>query len=232
MGQICAHRIVRGLCKKRFLFFLPTRESGTASNISIFSLLTILLSSCTTVTPIPPTPTLTWEERDNQLAQRTHWQLEGKVGVQTAHDTGSASILWTQYGDRYTMTLLGPLGTGELKLVGQPGTIRLDTPDGKHYVAANPEQLLATVWGFQWPVSHLSYWVRALPVPGIPSHRQFGTDHRLLQLSQAGWQVQYWNYTSEKGIALPTKMMITSSALKTKIIVYHWHIEHNTASLK
>ena len=45
----------------------------------------------------------------------------------------------------------------------------LQTSDGKRYNAASPEQLLAEQWGFHLPVSNMKYWVRGLPVPGIPA---------------------------------------------------------------
>src|SRR5690606_4742061 len=135
-----------------------------------------------------------------------NWQINGKIGVQTPRDSGSATIHWVQNNNKYTISLYGPLGSNELKLSGQPGSVQLVMPDGKHFSAATPEQLLAERWGWQLPVANIHYWVRGLPVPGIPSKTQFDSEHRLTSLTQQGWQVQFMSYEKVASIDLPNKI--------------------------
>ena len=152
------------------------------------------------------------------------WQLNGKIAVQTAQDSGSATILWIENHDRYNVSLYGPLGTQGLKLTGQPGHVTLITADGKRFIAESAEQLLAENWGFHLPLSNLRYWIRGLPVPGIPHDSRFDNQHRLIFLNQQGWRVEFQDYVATKTIDLPNKLLINSATLKTKIVIYQWKI--------
>ena len=191
---------------------------------SIALLLGATLTACTTVAP-PSTPTNeSWQTREAALSKLNSWKLSGKVAAQTSSDSGSATMDWRQQGSHYTVSLLGPLGAGGMTLTGQPGNVDLQMSDGKHYRATNPEELLARGWGFNLPVSYLHYWIRGLPVPGIPSQNQFDSYHRLTSLSQQGWQVQILAYTRAGTLELPSKLAISSPTLSSKIVVYEWKI--------
>lgn len=183
------------------------------------------ITSCTTVTTPPdaPTSTITWQDRQTQLNRIQAWQISGKIAVHTSNDAGSATVNWAQNHGHYTVALFGPLGTNGLKLSGQPGNVTLEMANGKRISASNPEELLAKEWGFNLPVSHLNYWIRGLPAPGTAS-TQFDNYHRLTQVNQEGWTVQFLSYTTINKLDLPTKLEITSSSLTSKIIIYDWKI--------
>lgn len=191
------------------------------------ALLAVGLTSCTTVAP-PSAPSSTggpsWKTREASLSRLQSWQLSGKIAVQTAKDSGSASVDWWQNRGQYAVSLLGPLGTHGMKLSGRSGQVMLETADGKRFTAQNPEQLLAEQWGFHLPVSHLKYWIRGIPVPNLPYSSKFDGTNRLSSLTQGGWNVQFLDYTQTNSVDLPSKLVIQSAALKTKIIIYHWKI--------
>ena len=180
------------------------------------------LSACTTIAPQAPPSTLSWSERQATLSHLQNWHLNGKIAVQTTEDSGSATVDWVQNNNSYTVSLLGPLGANGLKLTGQPGLVTLTMADGKRFTASNPEELLAKQWGFHLPVSYLRYWIRGLPVPGVAASNQFDASHRLMNLTQDGWQVQFLNYTHSHNLDLPSKLFITSSTTKVKILIYSW----------
>lgn len=175
--------------------------------------------------PIPAKPQQPWATREQTLSRIQSWQLNGKIAVQTARDSGSATVDWIQRARQYTIGLVGPLGSNSLKLSGQPGRVTLVTADGKRVTANNPEQLLAKQWGFHVPVSYMNYWVRGLPVANVPSNTKFDADNRISELSQQGWHVQYLGYTKKDGMDLPSKMSISSAELKVKIAIYDWKLE-------
>ena len=190
-------------------------------------ILTLWITGCATIVPSitsAPPSNMPWKQREAQLSHLQSWQLSGKIGVQTAQDSGSANVDWTQNYARYNVSLSGPLGAGALKLTGQPGMVTMDTANGQHFTANNPEQLLAQHWGFHLPVSNLNYWVRGLPVPGVPHVSHFDAYNHLASLEQQGWHVQYLSYTTSYGIDLPDRISITSPTLKTKIVIHQWKI--------
>jgi outer membrane lipoprotein LolB len=165
-----------------------------------------------------------WKDRQLALNRIQSWQISGKIAVQTPKDSGSASVDWTQNQGSFIISLMGPLGSNGLRLSGQPGKVTLETADGKHFTASNPEQLLAERWGFHLPVSNLKYWIRGLPVPGIPANTQFDSAGRLTQLSQQGWHIRFLSYTRAGAADVPAKLFINSSDLNVKIIVYNWKV--------
>lgn len=191
-------------------------------------LLVLFLTSCASVSSLQPspssTPSKTWASRSAQLSHISSWQVNGKVAVQTAQDSGSASVDWQQQRNNYSISLTGPLGSAGLKINGSPGRATLQTSDGKRFTAANAEQLLAQNWGFDLPVSYLRYWVRGLPVSGVAATTQFDAYHRLASLQQAGWTIQFQNYTNSNGIELPERITATSRTMKVKMIIYRWQV--------
>lgn len=188
-------------------------------------LICLLISSCTAVSPPSTSPAnVSWQTRTKQLQQLSRWKLNGKIAVQTAQDSGSATIDWSQNSRQYFISLLGPLGAGGLKLTGQPGSVTMQTADGKVSSASSPEQLLINQWGWDLPVSNLTYWVRGIPAPGSQASTQFDEYHRLSRLSQQGWHIQYLSYTKANGIELPQRMSLESPSLKAKMMIYNWNL--------
>ena len=201
----------------------------------LYQLRTILLFflllgmvGCTTVAPpsssSSQTPKVPWKKREMMLSELNRWQLSGKIAVQTSHDSGSASVDWIQNARQYNISLMGPLGAGAMKLNGANSHATLQTADGKQLTANNAEELLAKGWGFHLPISHLNYWIRGIPVPGIPYSSQFDGAERLSTLSQQGWYIQFQNYTRVGMLDLPSRLSITSPQLRAKIVIYQWRI--------
>ena len=188
------------------------------------TLLIVCLSACTSITPSSSPPATSWKDRQVSLSRIQHWQLNGKVGVQTTRELGSANVDWIQKYNQYTVSLFGPLGMVRFKLTGQANRVTLETADGKRYTANNPEQLLVEQWGFRLPISSLIYWIRGLPVSGMTYTKQLDTYNRLSELVQQGWRIQFLSYVNVGGIDLPNKITITSSILKVKLIIYRWDI--------
>ena len=198
----------------------------TIKFILVYFLFAILVTGCSTVSTLPEAPAkqISWKDREARLSRINSWKLSGKIAVETAKDSGSATVDWSQQRQQFTISLLGPLGSGGLTLNGRPGLVTLQSSDGKTYQASNAQELLARTWGWNLPVSYLNYWIRGLPVPGISQQSQFDPYQRLSLLVQQGWQVQYLSYTNVGSVDLPSKITITSNQLKTKIVVYDWQV--------
>lgn len=190
-------------------------------------LLAAFVTSCSTVTQPeapPAAPKATLPVRQAAVDKVQSWRIDGKIAVKTSKDSGSATVNWAQHQRSYTISLQGPLGSHSMNLSGQPGRVTLKTSDGKSYTSGSPEQLLAKQWGFNLPVSNMRYWVRGLPVPGIPAQTHFDSFNRLSSLSQQGWNIQYQSYMNNHGVDLPQRLSITSPAMQVKIVIYHWGV--------
>lgn len=184
--------------------------------------LLILVSGCSTMTQTEPAPTRSWTERQALLNGLQSWQIKGKIGLQTAQDSGSANVDWLQNFKQYILTLSGPLGATQMTLTGSPQGVTLKTADGKTFHANNAEQLLRDQWHWQLPVSYLLYWVKGLPSPAASYQATFDDRHRIILLRQNGWTINYLAYQNTNSLDLPEKLAITSDSVKAKIVIHEW----------
>jgi outer membrane lipoprotein LolB len=183
------------------------------------------LTGCATVAPpATPQPKVTWETRKALLDRLDNWQISGKIAVTTAKDAGSASVDWSQHAQHYKISLYGPLGANAITLNGSPSNVVMITSDGKKITAPSAEQLIAQQWGWNLPVSYLKYWVRGLPAPSTTQNARFDAANHLVALSQQGYNIQFQSYTTSGAFDLPSRLSISSPALKSKIIIYKWSV--------
>jgi outer membrane lipoprotein LolB len=197
--------------------------------------LSIGLTSCATVspkqsaTPVAEKDAPTWGNRVQALSNIQDWDLNALIAIRAnasranaSPQAGSANMKWKQSKHDYDILLFGPLGADAIKLVGKPGSVSLETADGKKFNATTPEALLLQQSGWNLPVSHLFYWIRGLPVPKIPAQKSFDGDHRLSELSQQGWTIQYLRYKSIRSIDVPDKIILANAEVNVKIIIKNW----------
>src|SRR4051812_17073860 len=85
--------------KKQRIFILLKNIVG----IGIFFLLIALAGCATSSRPTPLRPS-SWVARVKTLTHLKNWQINGKIAVQTARDSGSASVIWIQRANNYSIT--------------------------------------------------------------------------------------------------------------------------------
>ncbi len=186
--------------------------------------MTLLLASCASMPTgqAPQNQNITWGSRVGTLSSVEDWDLKGLIAIRAAKDGGSANWHWRQSKNNYTISLFGPFGANSFTLTGTPSSVLLETSDGKKFNATTPELLLAQQTGWQLPISNLYYWIRGLPVPGVPAQKQFDTYHHLTALTQQGWTIHYLRYVSVNQIDLPNKIFLDNSQVNVKIIINQW----------
>lgn len=152
--------------------------------------------------------------------------VEGKVAFSHKKEGGNASISWEQHGARYAIHLYGALGSGSIEIYGRPGFVGLVESNGKTHEAANAEQLIRNVMGWDIPVSPLQYWLQGLPVPGSKAAGiKLDRQGRLVYLHQQGWSIHYQNYEmNECGLFLPTRMTLENRGIRLRFIFKRWSV--------
>ncbi|MCD6039412.1 MAG: lolB [Gammaproteobacteria bacterium] len=190
-------------------------------------LFTFFLAGCAELakqaTPIVHQPPA-WQDRANLLTKIQIWNIKARVAVQTypRNEGGSANLQWRQYQKNYTLLLFGPLGVNSIKISGQPGNVSLETAEGRKFSAFSPELLLRQQTGWQLPISNLYYWIRGLPVPTLPSKKQWDAYHHLVRLDQTGWKVSFLSYHTVKQVEVPVKILLENERIKVKIKIDQW----------
>lgn len=184
--------------------------------------LAVLLAGCaaTPSTPPPNDPQLAWERHAERLRQLNHWQLRGRLAIQSEGEGWQLSMEWRQAADDYDIRLRGPLGQGAVRLQGNEFVVVLDDGSGRTTLDSSPEQLLERQLGWPVPVTSLRYWVTGLPAPGDERHR-LDAYGRLASLEQADWSLRIDDYQAQQ---LPRKLTATRNGTTVKLIISEWRL--------
>lgn len=201
--------------------------------VFLAGLSSILCLSCAAPLPRPPADHLQqlWQTRESTLLPIQHWELRGRLAVRADERGGQASLTWKRAAARHSIRLNGPLGRGVV-LVSQDETgARLQDAEQRVFHAANAEELLYRYTGWRLPLTNLNYWVRGVPVPGLPASRELDNAGRLKTLRQQGWEVQYQEYIRFEGHELPNRLTLTYApdpatselpAMEVRLVIDRW----------
>ena len=62
-----------------------------------------------------------------QVQDENNFNLQGKIGVRTPQQSGSAFFTWAQQQDEFDIELTGILGVGKTQIQGKPGEVTLNS---------------------------------------------------------------------------------------------------------
>jgi len=181
-------------------------------------LLLLALAGCAT----PPAREAAPTAPDLASAHYANWQIRGRVSLIKGDQGWHASLNWHEDGGHYRLDLSGPLGQGALRLEGDAAGVRLQTADGRDYLARDADALVRSTTGWEFPVDGIRYWVRGVPVPGQPAAVKTDADGRLVSLVQSGWDIRYDRFQDVDGRAWPTRLQLTTDDLSVRLVVDEW----------
>lgn len=157
----------------------------------------LILTGCQPYTQ-PQTPVSHIPEAANDF------NLQGKIGVKTPVQSGSAFFTWTQQQDEFNIELSGILGVGKTQISGKPGEVSLNSAKTGQIEAQTAEELLERATGWQAPITHLVDWVQAKPA--TPQAKINKDDsNRPIQFLEDGWTV---NLSYDQQATLPNKLIL------------------------
>ena len=111
-------------------------------------------------------------------------------------------VRWRHAPHSDELWFYSPLGVTVARLKQDRSGALLITSDGHEYRAADLQQLALKVLGWDLPIEGLPYWVRGLEWPAVDAAQEtFDKEGRPKQLSQAGWEISYLDWTPA-GVAL------------------------------
>jgi outer membrane lipoprotein LolB len=152
-----------------------------------FALLSLLLTSLTLTACQPFTqPQL---KPSPQLQNSQNFSLQGKIGIRTPQQSGSAFYTWVQQNDQFEIELSGILGIGKTQISGEKnGQVTLNNSQTGLIRAASPEELLKRATGWDAPITYLMDWIQAKPAT---QHAQVSKNEQqqISQIIEAGWTV-------------------------------------------
>lgn len=194
---------------------------------SLLLLLSLLLQGCSTQKTVSLPP------EDKARHSLNAFILQGKLGVKAPSDSGSANIRWMQTPGAFEIHLSGPLGAKRTLITGNTQGVQLIQGE-KTLHASTAEELIYKASGWHFPVTQLTYWIRALPAPLAPIDHQVRDAQGLLaELHQLGWHIQYSNYVAQNlapgaavsQLSMPTKMVASREGYRITLVVREWSLD-------
>ncbi len=150
-----------------------------------------------------------WQSMQQKLAALSHFSLSGRLGM-TGSTRFSSNFTLNAEGDSYTLELTSSFGNRLALLTVKPGKAIL-TADGKTYTATDAQSLFFDTFKLELPLSSLKGLVLGLIGPAS----LLRPDGQLLSTAQDGFVVNYEEFQSFNGYALPTRM----TALKDRMVL-------------
>ena len=165
--------------------------------LSTFTVGTLFLTGCQHAS-IKKNLSTPLTESQNQFS------LQGKIGVKTPQQSGSAFFTWQQQQDQFDIELSGILGVGKTQITGQTGEVSLTSAKTGTITAETPEELLEQATGWQAPITHLVKWVQAMPAT---QQAQILNDEnkRPIQFIENDWTV---DLSYKDAAKLPNKLIL------------------------
>ncbi|MDV2440855.1 lipoprotein insertase outer membrane protein LolB [Acinetobacter gerneri] len=180
---------------------------------SIFALtatLSLAFTGCQQVVkPALTTPTLSETPSDqNQAGTATapsnQFNLQGKIGVKTPKQSGSAFFTWQQDHEDFDIQLSGILGIGKTIIEGKSGEVTLNSSKTGLIQAESPEELLERATGWVAPITDIVSWVQARPATTDAKIAKDDAD-RISKIEEDGWTVDL-SYNDKE--TLPNKLIL------------------------
>lgn len=178
--------------------------SRISSRLGLVSALTVFtLSGCQLITQ-QPTLSSQQLESGQQASPSNQFSLQGKIGVRTPEQSGSAYYTWVQNQADFNIQLNGILGMGKTIIEAQDGKVSLNSAKTGLITAESPEELLEQATGWVAPITALVDWVQARPA--TPQAKiEKDASQRISQIVEEGWTV---DLSYQDDAQLPNKLVL------------------------
>jgi outer membrane lipoprotein LolB len=163
-----------------------------------------------------------WDVRRAELQARDSFALAGRVAVAAGEEGFNARLRWQQSGESSEVALDGPLGAGGVRIVSDGASLRVETSRGEQLDAEAARAEIARRLGFEPPLQSLRYWVLGVPDPSIPATETLDAEARLATLEQAGWRIEYTEYSAVAGRWLPRRLTLHHGEVRVRLFFDNW----------
>ena len=169
-----------------------------------------------------------WRQHQQDVRNLNQFQTRGAFAYLSDEQKVYARFFWQQTGqDRYRLLLTNPLGSTELSLTAQPGSVQLIDNKGQTYTATDAEEMIGRLTGMPIPLNSLRQWIIGLP--GEATDYSLDDQYRLRELNytQNGktWHVTWGGYTSDTKPSLPANMELNDGSQRIKLKMDNWIVK-------
>lgn len=178
----------------------------------------LLITSCAVLETTP----------DKQIFDRAplpnEWQLDGRIGIQQPEQSWHASFHWQQQDSGFQITLRGPLGQIQGRVIKQGVEVELIDGNGRRHSSNSTEldELVRERLGVPVPINNLSYWIVGRPHSERPWRLLESPQGRWQGFIQAGWEIHISKWREFEGHWLPAKLQLQRDAIQVRLVIRNW----------
>jgi outer membrane lipoprotein LolB len=168
-------------------------------------------------------PAQTADQRQQRLLSLQSWRVTGAFVLRSQSQKQYGRFVWTFHDNQhYQWDFMAPFALQHARLIVTPrqAVLRVSGQPERH--ATSADALLYGVFGQAWPISALSSWAKAMPLPRLPASQTINARHYLRTLQQAGWLVNYQKYQWGIGVALPRKLSMSNGQMQMDVTFDQW----------
>ncbi len=200
------------------------RAGGAQAALRLLGLaLGLELAACVSV-PRPAGVPASWPQRLSALQALNRFELQGRLAASNGADGFSAGLHWRQQGNEASIDLSAPMGFGAAHIELGQDRLQVTTSKGVTLDAAAARDELRTSLGFEPPLDSLRYWLLGASDPSSAAQESLDAQQRLIHLEQAGWQVDYTEYSLVQQQWLPRRLTVTRQSLRLRVVVNAWRL--------
>jgi len=117
------------------------------------------------------------------------------------------------------------LGFGAAHIQQTDSILRVTTSKGVTLDSDAASEALRATLGFDAPLKSLRYWILGASDPASEAQPTVDASHRLVHLQQAGWQIDYGDYTLVRNREwLPQSLTVTHDTVRVKVVIHDWQL--------
>jgi len=187
--------------------------------------LLLLLAGCASLPPA--TMSVEWQEHANAIAALETWTLSGGLNIRQGRQSDSMNLNWAQDQTAFSIQLSGTLGMGAVRIQGDENQVLFEKAGEEPRSLPSLEALGREFMDYDFPAAYLTWWVRGLPVPGLPAQSTLNQQNFLQSLVQnspdgQAYELTFDRYSVVEGMALPTRITLQSQGVSLRFRVDNW----------
>lgn len=196
-------------------------RAASATPLAVLGLLAALLSGCESLDTEQGIPGTSFADNERALHAITHWEMRGRIAINTGAEARQARFTWWQEGDSLRLNIRGPLNAGAVEIRGNAEELTLRARRETRTLT-DPENQLSDLLGWWLPVTSLPDWLLGLPDRRFASTGTVITAERLRSLRQRDWLLDYGDYAQFEAVAIPAGITLQHASLELVVTIDDW----------
>ena len=182
----------------------------------------VSVAGCTSLETVTgPGAEPSFEARRTQLQDITHWEMRGRIAIDTGTQARQGRFTWWQEDAALRLIIRGPLGAGAVEIRSDGETLSIRTRRETR-VLSDPETELSELLGWWLPITSLPSWLLGTPDARYADPAAVIEAGLLRHLEQRSWALRFEEYANHGEYAIPATITLAHAPLELIVTIDDW----------